>query len=93
MLRNALKGMNVESDEGNTQIVVSDILSATGREIDYVPCLEFQMYNKSEDLFYVRVWNTLLQQWDETIENQLNEKERKKWREEFLKKRGNPSKT
>lgn len=86
VFRKALIDMDVETDEGNTQIVVSDILSVTAGEIAYVPCLEFQLHNKSEDLFYVRVWNTLLQQWDATIENQLSDKERKQWREDFLRK-------
>jgi hypothetical protein len=86
LLRNALRSMNVESDESNAQIVVSDIISAIAEQTVHIPCLEFQLYNKSEDLFYVRVWNTLLQRWDETLETQLNDKERKQWREEYLEK-------
>lgn len=85
-LRNALQAMDVESDEGNTQIVVSDITSATAEQTVHIPCLEFQLYDKSEDLFYVRVWNTLLQRWDETLETQLNDKERKQWRADYLEK-------
>lgn len=80
-LRNVLQ--DVESDEGNSQIVVSEILSATAEQIVQIPCLEFQLYSKTDDLFYVRVWNILLQRWDETLENQLNDKERKQLREKY----------
>ncbi len=84
VLRNALQSMNVESHEGNAQIVVSDIISSTVEQTVHIPCLEFQLYNKSEDLYYARVWNTLLQRWDERLEKQLNDNERKQWREEYL---------
>ena len=38
-----------------------------------------------QKIYYcARVWNTLLEHWDETLEAQLNEKERKKWREIYM---------
>ena len=84
VLIDALKTMGIESGEGNVQIVVSEIVSASDIEIDLVPCIEFHLYNEAEDLLYARVWNTLSEHWDETLELQLNEKERKKWREIYL---------
>ena len=84
VLLNALKTMGVESGEGNVQIVVSEIVSVSDIQIDLVPCIEFHLYNEAEDLLYARVWNTLSEHWDETLEAQLNEKERKKWREIYL---------
>ncbi|MBO0587334.1 hypothetical protein [Sporosarcina sp. E16_8] len=84
VLLDALKIMGVESGEGNVQIVVSEIISASDIEVDLVPCIEFHMYNEAEDLLYARVWNTLSEHWDEKLEAQLNEKERKKWREIYL---------
>ncbi|MCZ2258205.1 hypothetical protein [Sporosarcina sp. G11-34] len=83
-LLNALKKIGVESDEGNVQIVVSEIVSVADIQTDLVPCIEFHLYNVAEDLFYARVWNTLTDHWDETLETQLNEKERKKWRKLYL---------
>lgn len=80
----ALQSLGVESSEGNVQIVISKIVSATTVQTDVVPCLEFRMYNAAEDMFYARVWNTLLGHWDKKIETQLNDKERKKWRENYL---------
>lgn len=80
----ALKDKGVESVEGNVQIVVSEILSTADLEVEQIPCIEFHLYNSAEDLLYARVWNTLSEQWDATLEAQLGEKERKKWREMYL---------
>jgi DNA-binding IscR family transcriptional regulator len=84
VLIDALKKMDVESIEGNVQIVVSEIVSASDMQVDMIPCIEFHLYNEAEDLLYARVWNTLSEHWDETLEAQLNEKERRKWREMYL---------
>lgn len=81
---NTLKTMAIESGEGNVQVVVSEIISVSDLNINLVPCLEFLLYNEAEDLFYARVWNTLSEHWDETLETQLNDKERKEWRETYL---------
>jgi len=82
----ALKSMDIESGEGNVHVVVSDIVSVSDVKINLVPCMEFRLYNEAEDLFYVRVWNTLTEHWDETLETQLNDKERKEWRDTYLEK-------
>ena len=42
--------MGVESGEGNVQIVVSEIVSASDIQVDLVPCIEFHLYNASKDL-------------------------------------------
>ncbi|KXH81949.1 hypothetical protein [Sporosarcina sp. HYO08] len=85
-IKSALQFLNVESAEGNVQIVISEILSVVDTQTDWSPCLEFRLYNKAEDLLYARVWNTMTEHWDETLEMQLNEKERKQWREDYLNK-------
>ena len=84
LLIEALKKSGVESGEGNVQIIVSEIISASDLATESSQCIEFHLYNKSEDILYARVWNTLTSHWDEVIEAQLNEKERKKWRETYL---------
>ena len=84
MLAAGLKDSGVESEEGGVQTVVSEIISTSELYIDDIPCLEFLLYNKEEDLLYARVWNTLLEQWDEKLETQLNEKERVQWRKRYL---------
>lgn len=84
VLVDALQANGMEKVDGDLQTVVSEIISNTELYVDDVPCFEFILYNTSEDLLYARVWNTFLDQWDETLENELNEKERVIWREKFL---------
>lgn len=85
VLVDALQANGMEKVDGDLQTVVSEIVSNTELYVDDVPCFEFILYNTSEDLLYARVWNTFLDQWDETLENELNEKERVIWRKKFLK--------
>lgn len=81
-----LKKKDIEKEEGNVQLIVSKIISATDRKTTTVPCVEFRLYNREEDLMYARVWNTLTERWDEILEAQLNDKERKQWRMQYLEK-------
>jgi hypothetical protein len=67
-------------DENGYQTVVANVLSFDQRVVEHVPCLEFRMYNKEQDIFYARVWNTWLERWDETLEKQIEEQERVEWR-------------
>ncbi|MHA6259703.1 hypothetical protein ACXYMX_07265 [Sporosarcina sp. CAU 1771] len=82
----ALRNKGIESIEGNKQIVVSEVHSVDLKQIEQIPCIEFHVYNEREDLLYARVWNTLLQQWDESLETQVNENERKKWQNDYIEK-------
>ncbi|KQL37293.1 MULTISPECIES: hypothetical protein [Bacillaceae] len=83
-LINALRINGAESGEGDVQTVLSEIVSSTDLYIDDIPCIEFILYDKKQDIIYARVWNTLLERWDEKLENQLNEKERLDWRKTYL---------
>jgi hypothetical protein len=67
-------------DDNGFQTVVANVLSFEQQTVEHVACLEFQLYNKEQDIFYARVWNTLLEQWDDTLEKQIEELERVKWR-------------
>ncbi|GAE46255.1 hypothetical protein [Mesobacillus boroniphilus] len=71
---------NGEEEDG-FQTVVAAVNSYDQQKVEHIPCLEFQLYNQEQDKFYARVWNTLLQRWDETFEKQIEEKERLVWRE------------
>jgi len=82
----ALKTKEVKKEEADVQVVISEIQSTTELYIDDIPCFEFILHNKEEDILYARVWNTLLERWDEKLENQLNEKQRVAWREKYLSK-------
>lgn len=80
---NALENSGVSSNEGNVQVIISKIVSTLVLDIELVPCLEFRVYNSTEDLPYARVWNTLGGGWDEKLEERLNDKERKSWRAQY----------
>ena len=60
-------------EENGFQTVVSDVNSFNQQRIEQIPCLEFQLYNKEQDIFYVRVWNTWHKRWDDTLEKQIEE--------------------
>jgi predicted transcriptional regulator len=70
-------------EENGFQTEVAGVNSFDQRMVQHVPCLEFRMYNKDQDIFYARVWNTWLEQWDDTLEKQIEEQERVKWREKW----------
>lgn len=71
-------------EENGFQTVVADVNSFDQQKVELIPCLEFQMYNKEQDIFYARVWNTWLRRWDDTLEKQIEEKERLEWREKWI---------
>ncbi|MDF0727107.1 hypothetical protein PY093_10310 [Cytobacillus sp. S13-E01] len=68
-------------EENGFQTVVAVVFSFDQQKVEQVPCLEFQIYNKEQDIFYARVWNTWHGRWDDTLEKQIEEKERLEWRE------------
>ncbi|MFD1926645.1 hypothetical protein ACFSFY_00970 [Sporosarcina siberiensis] len=85
VLLNALRLRGAEATEENSQVVITEIITVSQIQRDLVPCIELRLYNEVEDVFYVRVWNTMLGHWDETVEAVLNEKELKTWREKYIK--------
>lgn len=80
-----LQNSRESEEEGEEQTVITEVLSKEAQQINDIPCLEFILYNREQDLLFVRVWNTLVSQWDEKLEKLLIEKEVVKWREEYLK--------
>lgn len=83
-LLNALRLMGAESNEENSQVVITEIVTVSLIQRNLVPCIELRLYNEVEDVFFVRVWNTMLGHWDETVEAILIERELKTWREKYL---------
>ena len=69
--------------EDGFQTVVAQVTRFNERMTAHIPCLEFHLYNKEQDLFYARVWNTALERWDETLEKQIEKQERVEWREKY----------
>lgn len=69
------------STEEGFQILVTAIADVEELETVFIPCIEFQLYDRKQDIFYARVWNTAADQWDETLEKQVEERELVEWRE------------
>ena len=85
LLLEAVEESKIEVTEGDAPlIIISEIITSSELYIDDIPCLEYIVYNESDDLFFARVWNTLTDRWDEVLEEQLNEKERLNWRRKYL---------
>lgn len=84
LLIEALTNENKEEEDASSasQIIISSIISSSATQINDIPCFEFIVYDQEKDLYYARVWNTLLDHWDEVLEQQLTEKERLKWRKD-----------
>ncbi|WP_301108108.1 hypothetical protein [Sporosarcina sp.] len=72
-LRNALLSAEVEMSEGTLQIVLDKIDAAAHISKQLIPCIEFSVYNHVEDMRFTRVWNTLLDQWDEQLEKLIDQ--------------------
>lgn len=80
-LQHVLAESVVSGDEDGFQIIMSGITACTEQQTDFIPCIEFQLYDEKQDIFYTRVWNTMSGLWDETLEKQIEELEILNWRE------------
>nr|WP_279577129.1 hypothetical protein [Planococcus ruber] len=67
-------------EEEGFQIIATDVTSCIEQETDFVPCIEFQLHDAKQDLFYARIWNTWSGSWDETLAKQIEEREVVSWR-------------
>lgn len=73
-----------EEETGNSQRIIARVVEVEAQQINDSPCLEFVLYDKEQDILFVRVWNLLLNQWDHHLEQQLTDKEQLMWREQYL---------
>jgi len=73
-----------EEETGNSQKIIARIVQVEAQQINDSPCLEFVLYDKEQGILFVRVWNTILNQWDHHLEQQLTDKEQLIWREQYL---------
>lgn len=70
--------------EESFQTIVNGITSCVEHETVYVPCIEFQLYDQKQDIFYARVWNSMNDNWDETLEKQIEARELVTWRNAMM---------
>ncbi|TWT05388.1 hypothetical protein FQV26_13180 [Planococcus sp. CPCC 101016] len=69
------------SEEGGFQVIVTGITSCIEQDTEFIPCIEFQLYDRQQDIFYARVWNGMTGGWDAKLEKQIEAREVVKWRE------------
>ncbi|AQQ52286.1 hypothetical protein [Planococcus lenghuensis] len=82
-----LSNEGFNSEEEGFQILVTEVTDHEELEAEFIPCIEFQLYDQKQDLFFARVWNTMTSHWDEVLEKQIEEHEVVKWREEMEEKK------
>lgn len=78
---NALELQDVLTQDATGQTTIQSINSTTELDKVYAPCYEFQLHQIEEDRYFVRVWNTMTDRWDEKLEECILEKELGGWRE------------
>ncbi len=69
------------SEEDGFQVIVTGITSCIEQATEFIPCIEFQLYDRQQDIFYARVWNGMIGSWDAKLEKQIEAREIVKWRE------------
>ncbi|WP_142828132.1 hypothetical protein [Planococcus soli] len=79
-----LLSKELSGGEEGFQTIVSGITSCVEHETVYIPCIEFQLYDQKQDIFYARVWNGMSNNWDETLEKQIEARELVKWRKAMM---------
>lgn len=70
----------VNTGEESFQTIITGITSCIEQKTKYISCVEFQLYDDKQDIFFSRVWNTMTSSWDEVIEKQIEARELVKWR-------------
>ncbi|ANU24134.1 hypothetical protein [Planococcus donghaensis] len=70
----------VNTGEENFQTIITGITSCIEQKTKYISCVEFQLYDDKQDIFFSRVWNLLTSSWDEIVEKQIEAREVVKWR-------------
>ncbi|PIC66318.1 hypothetical protein CSV71_10790 [Sporosarcina sp. P21c] len=72
-LRATLIATGAEAAEGPLQKIVDKIEIPQSLANQFIPCVEFSLYNRTENSYFTRVWNTLTEEWDERLEKLIDE--------------------
>lgn len=86
IIKQQLSSRTEENNTTENQQVIDRILAVEEIEKLQISSIEFLLYNRKEDNFFVRIWNSSISQWDETLEQLVTEKERITWREKYASK-------
>ncbi len=74
--------MNHEEEDAETiKTFISSINEIEELQINDVPCFQYILYHTEQDIFDVKVFNTLTNSWDEKLEQLLKENELTTWRD------------
>lgn len=72
------------TDEQGSQILITEVVSCIERAVEQIPCIEFQLFDRKQDIYFARVWNTGSGRWDETLEKGIEEREVVGWRKKHI---------
>ena len=72
-----------ENEEEENPVVISSIDLIEETQVNDVPCIEMILFDEEQKLFISKVYNTLLDNWDKVLEQQLTEKEGTSWAETY----------
>ena len=70
-------GAEEAQTEANTHTFINQADAPKPLDSKFIQCFEFRLLNTEENRSFTRVWNTLLNQWDVQLEEQIKELE---WR-------------
>ena len=82
-IRQMIEGSGYEFLVEKGQILIEEILSVELKENLRPICFEFHLYDKTEDIFFVRVWNTWTGKFDVHLESEINHNEAVKLRKQY----------
>lgn len=74
---------NEEEDEDALKTFISSINEIEELQINDVPCFQYILYHTEQDVFDVKVFNTLTNAWDEQLEQLLKDNELSTWRDRY----------
>jgi hypothetical protein len=80
-IRQVIQDSDYEFIVENGQKSIEEICLVELKETMRVVCFEFHLHDRTEDMFFIRVWNTWTGQFDSRFEDELSQKKASKLRE------------
>ncbi|RHW38230.1 nucleoside-diphosphate sugar epimerase [Lysinibacillus yapensis] len=79
-----IKSRNLDDQDGEEDteenLLITSLDGVEDMQVNDVPCIEFVLYNQEKDNYSCRIWNTLIDGWDEKMELLIQNKEKTSWR-------------
>ena len=72
-----------EAEEEQDKLFITSVDSVEDVQVNDIPCIEFLLYDEEKDIYLTRVWNTLMNKWDNKLEHLIQENEKLTWKEKF----------